>query len=349
MSQPALFPVLKIHGSPADRGQALGTELRDRIAAAWKTYRGYFSTWKESDLIATTEKIFSHIERAFPIYGVEIKEIAKSSGLPLWQIVALNSRTELLHEPYRVHECTAIFSRPRRILAENWDFAQALEALTVIVRMDLGTHQIITMAEPGMLAKVGMNSYGVGVCLNRLGCQEDIDGVPVHILLRAVLDCRSVDEAVAMLQRVQVGSESNLMIGDASGAGINAEIAGSTLGIYGADECNLIHANHYVYLKNSEASTPEDVLHSTTRHNRAVELAQLKPELSFEDVAKLLRDQNHPLYPICRPYIDDSVLLGCTGTVSTLIMELPERRFHYTPGTPLENGFRWESLAPLRT
>lgn len=133
-----------------------------------------------------------------------------------------------------------------------------------------------------MLAKDGVNSYGLGVCLNRLGCKEDIDGVPVHILLRAVLDCRSVDEATAMLKRTRVGSESNLMLGDASGAGVNAEIAGSTLGISGDQDRDLVHTNHYVHLKSSEASTAEDVLHSVTRYDRARYLANQRSVNTFD-------------------------------------------------------------------
>lgn len=108
ISDSKLFPVIKVRGNPLQRGIAYGGLVRERIAAAWNAYRGYFSTWLERDLQATTERIFTHISSFFPDLAEELEGIAQGSGQPRWQIVALNSRTELLHEPYRVGECTAI-------------------------------------------------------------------------------------------------------------------------------------------------------------------------------------------------------------------------------------------------
>ena len=70
------------------------------------------------------------------------------------------------------------------------DWAAELEPLCAILRVTRtdcpGAPQMLFMTEPGVIGKVGLNSAGVGVCLNMLQCAAPVSGV--HCVLRAVLE-----------------------------------------------------------------------------------------------------------------------------------------------------------------
>ena len=73
-----------------------------------------------------------------------------------------------------------------------------------------------------MLAKIGLHEAGFGLGLNILRSVDDgaRPGVPVHVLLRHLLDCSSLAQARAELDRAArlgFGAGSNIACVDASG------------------------------------------------------------------------------------------------------------------------------------
>jgi isopenicillin-N N-acyltransferase like protein len=74
------------------------------------------------------------------------------------------------------------------------------------------------MGEAGMVAKFGINDAGLGVCMNAIRCGTvDKVQLPVHLAMRRVLECKSFDEAFAMLTKKGLTSCCNLMIADRGG------------------------------------------------------------------------------------------------------------------------------------
>ena len=64
-------------------------------------------------------------------------------------------------------ECTTLAFKNQRILGQNWDWESDIEELAVILDIETEDgHRILTMTEPGMIGKIGMNNHGVGVGLN---------------------------------------------------------------------------------------------------------------------------------------------------------------------------------------
>ncbi len=97
-------------------------------------------------------------------------------------------------------------------------------------------HSILMMTEPGIIGKIGFNSCGLGVTLNFLERTNFVKtGVPVHILLRAALDCKSVQEwknKVMHLLPVELrGTSSAIFACDASGSWLHLEFAGRDIRI----------------------------------------------------------------------------------------------------------------------
>ena len=119
------------------------------------------------------------------------------------------------------------------MLGQNWDWAAELEPLCAILRVTRtdcpGAPQMLFMTEPGVIGKVGLNSAGVGVCLNMLQCAAPVGGVPLHVLLRAVLESPTLAAAEARIRAAPRGTMSSFVLGDAAGTGGVIELAGSAI------------------------------------------------------------------------------------------------------------------------
>jgi isopenicillin-N N-acyltransferase-like protein len=89
----------------------------------------------------------------------------------------------------------------------------------------------LTLTEAGMLAKIGMNTLGFGICLNILRSVGDGKqaGVPVHVLLRALLGCRSVGDAISLAGKLSFAASSNVLCADVRGDAASLEL--SPLGV----------------------------------------------------------------------------------------------------------------------
>jgi isopenicillin-N N-acyltransferase like protein len=340
MSPNSAFPVLEIGGSPDDRGSAHGEHFRDRITATWDFYREVLKALTDQQLEEKSRQHLVRLKKYLPALYQELTAISLASGLASWKLMALNARTELLQllEPPPL-ECTTIFHREQPILAMNWDFAESLEKLTVIIQATLENGvTFLSLGEPGMLGKIGINSNGIAVSLNRLGSKRQLNGLPVHVLLRIALESSSIAEIQSRYRSLPVGSESAIIVADDNGQAITFEISGDQI-IEGVCNDNwMVHANHYSVAPSEEFSSPDDVEHSTTRVNRACELLNGLVSADIEAMKLILLDRENPHAPICREY-EPSSYLGRSGTISAIIMEPKKRLLSYTPGNPLQNAF----------
>jgi len=119
-------------------------------------------------------------------------------------------------------------------LAQNWDWmGRQREALVLLHTQGPSGQSITTLTEAGMLAKIGINQSGFALGLNILRSHRDGSrlGVPVHVLLRHLLDCRSVAHARERLHALQselglgFGAASNVPCADAEGQAACFEVS----------------------------------------------------------------------------------------------------------------------------
>ena len=104
--------------------------------------------------------------------------------------------------------------------------------------------RIMTMIEPRMLEKIGMNSSGLGILPNILPSNEQLTGLPVHILLRELLECNSIDEAKGLIQAHGEGKASHVVIG-AKQDSLSAELALSQTWFQSIKQPDYAHTNNY--------------------------------------------------------------------------------------------------------
>ena len=197
------LPVLALSGTPQEIGTTHGRRFSSEIEQCAKVYEKVWdklSSQQIADFVAAQRAL---IEQHFPRFAEEICAIAAAAGISEATAYALNGRTEVTLYQHTLEalkgsaskaipECTLLGSPATRVMGENWDWAECIEKITILKHITLpDDHRILTMTEPGIIGKVGMNSAGIGVGLNFIPGTERNSGLPVHILLRACLEARS--------------------------------------------------------------------------------------------------------------------------------------------------------------
>ena len=112
-------------------------------------------------------------------------------------ILTLNCRSEITFQSGSTNTdgCTTVSVTPERaehgdtLLCQTWDWKMALRECVLLLQVKKpGKPEIITLVEAGTLAKMGMNSAGVGILLNALASDCKAEGVPLLLALRGILE-----------------------------------------------------------------------------------------------------------------------------------------------------------------
>jgi isopenicillin-N N-acyltransferase-like protein len=334
------FPVIKIQGAAEDRGRQHGTLLKERIHRTVEFYQKQFQLPEKQILRIAGQ--FQKSTKAFreDLY-LEIEALARAAEVdPLW-IYALNGRTELLN--LNPMECTTLAFRKQCLIGQNWDWDSEMEELAVILEIEKEDgHRIFTMTEPGMIGKIGMNHCGVGVCLNFMTIENyQPYGVPLHVLLRTILDSKSLNEAKFLIEPNLRGKVGNILISNVNGEIVDFELAGDEFFSIPVDDL-FVHTNHFL------TKIDYDLMlfpNSMDRYNRAKELVSRLYNPSFNSIKNILKDRGNGEHPICRrrfshPWLTDDKSI----TVTTIVMDLKKLQFHITRGNPFDNPFTVFSL-----
>ncbi len=347
----AELPYITLRGGPRERGLSHGRQLKERIHKTFDFYQQAIfrnSSLNEARIRGRAEQVAKLIEDFEADFITEIEAIAEGAGIESWKIYALNARTEILNAP--VAECTSLYFQESALLGQTWDWIRELEDLVVIVRYEYASGRtIVTLTEPGMLAKVGMNNSGLGVCLNFLISSHELDGVPVHVLLRAILECTDIGEARETIERSGMGKSSHFLVGDASGQCFGMEFAAGRREEITPQEGLIIHTNHCIGRGIESTMIPT----SAERLTQAREWLARPNGRALEDMQRVLLDNSRGQESIQSCYRPEEILGGLeVGTCATIIMDLSKRRFHARkgPGTTLEFQYPKGRLrAPLNS
>lgn len=297
--------VIECSGTNFEIGETHGRFAKDRITRGLQTYRSLFQesvsmSW--DDAVAYASKFLPALELHAPHLLEEMRGIAAGSGSSLGDILALNARSEIaLTRPRDVSPpdgCTA-FSRlhqGHQFLCQNWDWKQAQLAQIVVLQIltPTGT-RIVTVTEAGMVAKVGLNAYGVGVTLNALKTvQMDPACLPIHVALRLVLESTSIADALKTLEASGVASAAHFLIAEpTSSLGVEVNPVRPFGTIKPKSDC-VFHTNHCV-----SSDLPKALTEITW-------LADSEPRLSrIEDLVSKIDDHHFGFETIFEVFKDE--------------------------------------------
>lgn len=324
-----------LKGSAKDRGYSHGKQMREDIRAVLDYYQPRFPLDRHK-LQEHVDLLMEKVTAFKPEYKEEMDAIGAASGVEPFWIYCINARSELMSSPI---ECSSIAFPANGILGQNWDWADALEGHLALADIELTSgSRILTMTEPGMLGKIGMNSSGLGVCLNILPTNEKLTGLPVHILLRSLLECKDIGEAKGLIESHGAGKASHVLVANKMEA-LAAELAPAQPWFQSTRQRSYVHTNHYFQPGQAQ---PNEATCTETRLRKIQEAIKKGGVLDINKM-RLLLDNNEQPYPILRPY-SYHPLTGKNGTLVTLMMDLGQNQMLLREGHNPQVNFQSYSL-----
>lgn len=242
-------------------------------------------------------------------------------------------------------ECTTAAATGRAtatgttLLAQTWDWQGDQRAACVLLRVQApGEPEILTMTEAGMVGKVGMNSAGLAVSLNLLRSLDDgrAVGMPVHVLLRKMLQTQSFAEACATAQLAPAAGSSCVTLASTGGELVSLEITPGGVAEVWAEGGLLAHANHCVDALAAAGERPLDPLStSCERSARAQELLEASwGRIDVAALQALLRDHHDEPRCICRHPLPQVPRIDRSESICGIVMDLHAGVMHVAPDLP---------------
>ncbi|KAF2093449.1 isopenicillin-N N-acyltransferase [Rhizodiscina lignyota] len=341
--------MLEIHcsGTPYEIGLQHGRAAAPQISGTINFYAGLFRDNAKLDWPAVTKTAMDFepvIKKKWPAYWEEMQGVADGADKTLADIIAINVRTEINFGLF-TDGCTALSwktSGGKSWLAQNWDWQEAQKPNIVVLHIEQeGKPSIKMVSEAGLIGKIGLNSKGVGICLNAIRAKGmDITRIPCHLGLRLALESESKEEAVAKLEKYDVASACHYLLADAKDGGIGIEwssVDGKKIEM--DTQGRVFHSNHYV--KTHGIKENQILADSKDRIKRIEELSnELKEdELNFDNVFNIFKDEQGLPGAICRYEAPPTTT---SATLFNIVMELQEKKAMVTMGRPVAPGERVE-------
>jgi isopenicillin-N N-acyltransferase-like protein len=336
---------------PRARGAAMGSMLGEQIEIVLRSYLSLFETTRElgvDKVLRLGDAALTRVSNWQPRLVEEMEGVAGGAGVAPELIGALNARTEIAREG----GCS-LLARLDAVdgpwLAQNWDWYVDAPERCVVWTVDLADgERFVTMTEAGILAKLGLSSRGLAVGLNILHHRRDGGpmGVPVHLILRALLEqCTTVEDAESLLGDSPTSGSSAVTVVDAAGGGAVFEVSPS--GVARIDPRNgfLAHTNHFVDPGLGDGEASELELDGSRARLELLETA--RPE-TLDEAQELLRDHGCTPESLCR-HDTPSAIEGMppAGTIVSVASETAAGRFHVAAGHPCTHAFATYEVARL--
>ncbi|KAL9064692.1 MAG: hypothetical protein Q9157_007739 [Trypethelium eluteriae] len=279
----------------------------------------------------------------------EMRGVADGAGVPFASILAMNVRTEIAYGMFQSDGCTSLAWRSSdntsSFLAQNWDWQHEQKSNLISLRIrqqnldeerreqELPVIHMIT--EAGIIGKIGMNSAGVGVCLNAIRARGvKFNALPCHLALRRCMEAKSRDAAIELLEHHGVASACHILVADAEKEGMGLECSAHDIVKLIAEEGVVTHTNHYILPHDRDVEEHGTWKDSPLRLKRINEMIGLRKGAeqvpSTEDIRAMLRDEQGYPTSINRHETPTSTV----ATLFTIVMDLKEGNATVTLGRP---------------
>jgi isopenicillin-N N-acyltransferase-like protein len=362
--QAAVHPlqVVDAAGDARTRGQVIGTALKDRIAAHLAAWRVMLSGPAGGDVEAYVADLLretdfkSAIRRHMPDLLEEVEATASAADVPPDTLFAM----QLLDEEWAYRVRRAAGRAPDKCssfgvvtrdgptwIGQNMDLGDYTDGHQVLLRIgaEAGRPEALVFSIAGMIGLMGVNAAGVGVCVNSLPQLPSApEGVPVAFVLRRLLQCTGLGEAVEVMTSIPHATNQHYVIVE-SGAvrSFEASAAGVTE-YHPPDPTRVLHTNHPLSDVPATPETESARVNSVTRLKSLVGRLQ-SGEPGLAEVQGALCAEDDARHPVCRPRNAEGLLIGFT-TGSMIAAVEPGRVDVWTSaGPPRERGYHRYALA----
>lgn len=341
----AVPTVVQIESTDAyERGVLRGRAIRETLADGLRIYGELFDVVGISRAAVKADALTSiaATERWSPALVEEMRGTAVGAGLELWQIGALNARTEILAAATgaKPGECSTIVNtRAGAIGAQTWDWHEELSHCWHLQRVSGTPRGFVGLTEHGILGKIGMNDAGVGIMFNILGHQQDrAFGVPVHLVAARVLaEAASLADAVTILQTAPVSTSSAITVVSPDGAVI-VELSPEGAAVLEPDDGVLLHTNHFLTERLGRGEKP-GLYDPDSQLRYAVLLERVSeaplPTTAAELIPYLVSQPGDEAQLCCVP-APGAVFGDRWATLATVTLDSAARAMTIVAGTPID-------------
>ncbi|TDO15353.1 MULTISPECIES: C45 family autoproteolytic acyltransferase/hydolase [Halomonas] len=338
--------ITTLSGNRSEIGEAHGRAHAGLITHSLEVYDRLFQDFAGLDWARARReagRFLPMIAHGFPAILEEMEGIARGAGLDFEDILTLNCRSEI-SLTHASGGCSA-FALNRdgtQWLAQNWDWR--IDQLHNVVALEisgLDAPTLISIGEAGMVAKIGMNEHGIGVCLNAIRSRTCGEGLPIHIALRKILESTDMDAAVAVASRDRVCSPAHFLIGSADGTAAGLEVHPGEPGRLTPQSGLVTHTNHF------HTPTATRQVEDFPRPDSRSRLARLDSllrerlpatgEIGEGELFAILSDHDHAPLSICRHFNPDQPAEERMETLFSVVMNLTRRRLTLRHGKPCES------------
>ena len=366
-------PALTLRGDAYERGRLYGDRARALIR---KGVEHYVRLW-ERNTGKTQRELFDLVRQFQPVIADydgeilrEIEGIAAGAKMPLEEILLINVRYELLVVAFFAYagtgatsraECTSlgavgeVTTDGHTYVAQNWDLTvDAGERSLLLEVIQDDRPNIVTHVEAGLVAHKGLNSCGLGLCINTLGSQHDdfVPAVPVFVLARRFLNSRTLDEGRRALEGARRAASVNFTVGADGGDVCSLEITPVDVSRVEAIDGRVAHANVFCDLR--EGRGVRDELASrfpvlSERSGRAQKLVA-EADAGLDGFRQIFTNREGKPEAICR-HLDDQPPQAPEAlrleTVVSMIMDLTDRTVYLSDGPPDRSEYQKHTFPSL--
>ncbi|WP_427885489.1 C45 family autoproteolytic acyltransferase/hydrolase [Kribbella sp. GL6] len=333
---------------PADAARQLGGDWSAMISNAAAGYREHYRLLGIDDSVVRRVAGWSMeaVARWHQPLADQLVAMADGAAVPVDQITMLTARTEILAAADKSvtgpGECSTLVDVAGSIAFQTWDWHPQLVPDALWWRSTTADGRWVkTFTEPGMPAKIGLNSAGLSVNFNILHHATDSadGGVPVHVIARRILDeARTVDDAYALACSASVSASTVITVlatGNNSPEAVAIEISPAGVALVRPTDEWLVHTNHFLDPGLTAGGVIPPV--STTRR-RLDHLVAAQPAatVGLAALAERLCGEAGEDAPIC---MQADTSLRATEQWRTLLsvrLEPATGRIEYWPGTPYD-------------
>lgn len=249
------YPFLILSGTPFERGRTYGEIFRSRIEISISNYRQMFNDFNSVDWENAGRRAMEFlpfIKNYSPKMVEEMEGIAEGASLDFRDILILNSRSEIVLDS-QVDGCTSFAAAPsftldgKTYLCQNWDWIRRQHDSLVVLQIEQHPEpSILMIAEAGIISGKGINGAGLGVGFNALTTGSGKPGVPVHMILRGILDSPRLADAVQAVSDAARASSGNFIVASAEGELIDIEASPEDFWVFYGEEGWITHTNHFL-------------------------------------------------------------------------------------------------------
>jgi hypothetical protein len=246
------FPLLEVKGTAYEMGRQHGEQAGDLVEKYILLIERLAGKPREV-LCRNAERFLEAIERLSPKYLEEVRGLAEGARISFPEALLCQVRTQALYGGEG--GCTTFALRGEatldgKVLAgQNQEFEPEFSEVAMLLRVcpTDGRPRALMLTFAGQLGYSGINEFGVAHFANSLFNCPLRPGLPPYPMKRAILEQKTVRDAVALLERHNASSAGNLMMADGQGEIADVEYRPEGVALYQDEHPDmLVHSNHYL-------------------------------------------------------------------------------------------------------